>query len=462
MPAITFDRFDGGLDVRQLSSSADANRLRTLTNAFVTTGRTIRKRPGLRKVGTLQQGVFGLFSGRDTLWTFSKFATTHPNIPGLSHAQIADQSGWDIAGIEHAELFNGYLYVCVRYANGVMRHHYLDGSANTVIADTQCPHTASFIKKAGKIFAIKDDVVRFSATGNARNWSEDKDGGFLPVSLQQSVNNKPTALGEYNDNLVVFFEDSAQIWQVDPDPKLHRLVNTVPIGTRFAYSHANMGGDIFFLAPSGFRSVAVQSFSNNMMDNDIGSPIDALVQADIRQDGLVPKMVYYRGVGQLMCFMGSYAYVYSYSRSSKISAWSIWTFPLAVDAVAEYEARLYLRCGDDLYVLDDTAYTDDGVPIEVVAELPFLDMRKPGVLKQFTGVDVAAEGGLRLRFRFNPAQPDQATPFLNLSGDTRPLPRIPVEVVSTNLALEVRHDDGRFFELAALTVYFEHLSGFAT
>ena len=41
MPAITFERFDGGLDVRQLASSVDANRLRTLKNAYVTTGRTV-------------------------------------------------------------------------------------------------------------------------------------------------------------------------------------------------------------------------------------------------------------------------------------------------------------------------------------------------------------------------------------------------------------------------------------
>ena len=71
MPAITFDRFDGGLDVRQLASSADANRLRTLKNAYVTTGRTIRKRPGLRKVADLPTGCKGLFSGLDALWTFS-------------------------------------------------------------------------------------------------------------------------------------------------------------------------------------------------------------------------------------------------------------------------------------------------------------------------------------------------------------------------------------------------------
>ena len=35
MPANTFERFDGGLDVRQLASSSDANRLRTLKNAYV-------------------------------------------------------------------------------------------------------------------------------------------------------------------------------------------------------------------------------------------------------------------------------------------------------------------------------------------------------------------------------------------------------------------------------------------
>ena len=83
-------------------------------------------------------------------------------------------------------------------------------------------------------------MVRFSATGNARDWTTEKNAGFLPVALQQSVNNKPVALGEYNENLVVFFEDSAQIWAVDPDPELHKLVSTVPIGTRYVYSHTNV------------------------------------------------------------------------------------------------------------------------------------------------------------------------------------------------------------------------------
>ena len=461
MPAITWDRFDGGLDVRQLSTSADANRLRVLQNAYVTTGRTIRKRPGLRKITELDPGSIGLFPGINSLWTFSLTDITHTSALELSNAKISDPTGTGLDSIVNVEVFNGYLYVVAKYRNGIYRHHYLDGSEDTVITDENCPHSASIVKKTSKIYAIKDDVVRYSATSNARDWTTAEDAGFLPVALQQSINNEPTALGEYQDKLVVFFEDSSQIWTVDTDPNNMSLSDTVPVGTRYQYSHANMGMDIFFLAPSGFRSMAVQAYSNNMMDNDIGSPIDSLVKVDMRQ-AIIPRMIYFRGVGQLMCFLGNYAYVYSYSRSSKISAWSIWRFPFNVDYVAEHEAVLYLRSGNAIYALDELQYTDDGTPIDVVAELPYLDCRRPGVLKQFTGVDIAAEGSMKLAFRFDPTHPELVTPPLTLSGDTRPLPRIPVEVCSTNLSIQFSNQTNEPFELAAVTIYHEILSGFAT
>lgn len=95
----------------------------------------------------------------------------------------------------HAEVFNGFVYAVVECEDGSIEHHYLDGKYDTLIQDTNCPHSRSLIKKAGKLFAIKNDVVRFSATGNARDWSTPGDAGFLPVALQQSVNNKPVALG---------------------------------------------------------------------------------------------------------------------------------------------------------------------------------------------------------------------------------------------------------------------------
>ena len=48
MASITFDKFDGGLDLRKGASVSDANKLRVCTNAYVTTGKGIQKRPCLQ------------------------------------------------------------------------------------------------------------------------------------------------------------------------------------------------------------------------------------------------------------------------------------------------------------------------------------------------------------------------------------------------------------------------------
>ncbi|OSI16507.1 hypothetical protein BWD09_07005 [Neisseria dentiae] len=468
MPAITFDRFDGGLDLRQLQSSADANRLRTLRNAYITTGRTIKKRPGMKKVANMPTNTVGIFSGIDGLFTFTSDVNSPKTAQGIDGSLIriiaVPYNNDTLQEIVHVEVFNGNLYVAAKYVGGDVKHHYISGDDPKayLIDDANCPHSRSFIKKSGKMFAIKDDVVRFSATGNARDWTTEKDAGFLPVSLQQSVNNKPTALGEYQDNLVVFFEDTAQIWQVDANPANHRLVTTVPIGTVYQYSHANMSNDIFFLSPSGFRSIAVQAFSTNMMDNDIGSPIDTIVKDTITSiANNNPRMMYFRGGGQIICFSGNIAYVYCFSRSSKISAWCKWEFPLSIDNATEMDSKVYLRCGNNLFVLDEKTKTDfDTYGIDAEIELPFLDMRQPGILKQFTGVDIAAYGDIEMSFKFDARNPELETMPLYLDNDTRSMPRIPVEVMATNMAINIKNNSDGDFELAAITVYFERMSGF--
>jgi hypothetical protein len=70
MPVITFDDFAGGLDVRPLQYMSRPNILRTLLNAYVTTGKTIKKRPCLQFVATLEAGTVGLKSFNGKLQTF--------------------------------------------------------------------------------------------------------------------------------------------------------------------------------------------------------------------------------------------------------------------------------------------------------------------------------------------------------------------------------------------------------
>lgn len=62
----------------------------------------------------------------------------------------------DIADVLHVEVFNGYLYLCAKHRNGMTQHYYLDGSPDgAAIVDEHCPHSAGFIKKAGKILPYK-------------------------------------------------------------------------------------------------------------------------------------------------------------------------------------------------------------------------------------------------------------------------------------------------------------------
>jgi hypothetical protein len=519
MPSvIAFDRFDAGLDLRKGASVSDANRLRTLDNAYVTTGRTIRKRPGLSPVATLESGTVGLRSAGGKLNTFygsgtishadTRFVANkipHPTAPTTA-----------VSTIHFADVFNGFLYVAAGYINGDIRHHYIDSTASlsawvaltaytlntirrptvdngfryevttagttaagqpvwpttpgatvvdgsvtwtcraTAITDINCPHTAAVVKKSSKIFATDDDVVRFSATNAPRDWTTASDAGFLGVGVQQSGATNPTALGEYAGNLVCFFRDSSQVWSVDPDPSLMRFVQSLDVGCPFPYGAANMAGDVFFASSDGVRSITTQTNTGSLMDVDVGSPIDALVKPVFTPTSGA-RAFYFRGGGQFWVTVGSTAYIYSFSRTSKISAWSRYVFPFAIRDVTELDGDLYFRSGDSVFKLDENAHTDNGTSIAVEIEFAYLDFKAPGELKQVMGLDAVVIGTAEIAHKFDARQPDFKTPTTTITGDTRPGGLTPVEICSVGIAPVITHSSDEAFELHALTYHFEKL-----
>lgn len=456
MSVITFDRFDAGLDLRKGASVSDANRLRVLDNCYVTTGRTIRKRPGLVSVATLETGTKGLRAAGGKLNTFYAVGTiTHLNTMFLAN-KVAHPTlpAMEVQKIHYADSFNGYLYVSAQYLNGDIRHHYLDGTSPTHIADVNCPNTAAVVKKASKVFAVKDDVVRFCKTNTPRDWTTASDAGFLGVGVQQSGAINPTALGEYAGNLVVFFTDSSQVWEVDPDPANMKFVQGVDVGCPYPYGAANMAGDVFFASYDGVRSITTQSTTGSLIDVDVGSPIDSVLKPVLTPAASV-RSFYFRGGGQFWTMIGSTAYVYSFSRTSKISAWSRYTFPFDITDVTEMNGDLYFRSGDTVYRFEEAQYDDAGVLFDVQIEFAFLDFQSPGVLKMITGMDAVMVGEATIAHRFDARNADLITPGVTLSGDTRPGELTPVEVCSVGLAPVLTSRTDQPFELHALTYLFE-------
>lgn len=481
MATISFNQWGFGLDLRKGPSTSDANRLRALKNAYVTDGKTIRKRNGATKQVTLQLGTVGLFAGLGRLNTFQ--IQYNPGDPIVSHgsalvvnnALTANSGSDNIAEVVYCDTFNGYLYVVALHSDngsGVpgYQHHYLDGSADTRITDVNCPKTAIAAKAASKMWAGNGDTVRFCKTNDPRDWTTANDAGFLPVGLQQTGSRTVTAIGNYQNRLVPFFVDSAQVWQVDPDPVNHQFLQSVDIGTRRPYAHANMHGDIFYFSPAGVRSITKQADTENLIDVDIGSPIDqALIRGDIFP--LVPpgsvdetKASYFRGAGQYWLYAGTKALVFTFSRTAKISAWSEYVFSgMSLDYVAELDGDLYIRSGSaDVYKMDRTAWTDDGNLYEVEIETPFVDFQSPGVIKQIYALDAVMTGSGEISHRFDPRNPSLETdPPVTISGDTRPGTLYPVELMTTNLSTVVRNENDQEFELHAISYQYENLVGYA-
>lgn len=456
---ITFDKFDIGIDLRKSASVSDANRLREMSNAYVTTGLATAKRPGLTKVADLPSGTKGLSSAFGKLQVFSSTAVTMPDTSLLNDNVVA-YNGLDVKDIWFCDTYNGYLYVAVEYTDGTVRHHYLDGSSSTVVADSNCPHSKAVIKAASKIFAVSEDgqTVRFSATGKARDWSTSNDSGFLPTGLNAHGDRITSALAMYRTSLVAMSRDGAQIWTVNADPTAMALSDRVDnVGTSYPRTVANVSGEVYFLSDYGFRSIAQQVYLDNLTDVDVGSPIDSLVRYTLKymSPDTVPRAFYFYGTGQYACFFGNHLYVYSQSKTSKIAAWSQYFMSVEVEAVAQLGQTLYLRSGDAIYKLDDEAATDDGEQYEVLIILPYLNFKSPGTLKHIYGADVVCDGKGYLSLGFDPRNPDALTPEIPVSGNTRPGGMIPIECSGTDISIRIRNYDDKKFQLNAVTIYYE-------
>jgi len=462
MSVIHFDRFDLGIDLRKGASVSDANRLLQMKNAYVTTGLATAKRPGLVKVADLEAGTKGLFPAFSKLHTFYGDGTiTHANTLFQANKVVYSGGAQAVADVPFADVFNGYIYSAVQYAGGQIEHHYLDGSPATHVADANCPDTKAVIKLASKIFAVgsgSGDVVRYSKTGDPRDWTTASDAGFLPTGLNSRGDRSTNALGIYQSKLVALSKDGAQVWTVDPDPtnmKLDTIVENV--GTSFPRTVANVAGDLYFLSDYGFRSITTLQLTNNLADVDVGSPIDALVRPETKVPGVNPKAFYFYGTGQYVCAIGNRLFVYSISRTAKIAAWSQYFLSQPVDAFAELGQVLYIRSGDAVYKLDDAVSADDGTQYEVLVQLPYMNLKKPGSLKRVYGLDVVVEGSCYVSVGFDVQDPDAFTPEVKVKGNTRGGGMISVECTGTEFSLRFRNYDNKPFRLDAVSLHFDDL-----
>lgn len=468
VPAITYSEFSGGLDRRLPIGVQDANRLWTLKNAYVTLGKKIKKRPALVQVAGLTSSV-GLESlnGRRAVFVDGAGGMTAFPTYDLYRLDKPGTISGSLSEVSYATVFQGFVFVVAHYSSGETRYHYLDG-ATTYITDANCPNTRGVTKSASRIFAPDGADVRYCAAGDVRDWTTASDAGFLPCGLQQDTSADVTACGTFEDALVVFFPDGAQIWDVAVDPSANQIRKRIyGVGCNAPASLSSFFRDLVFLSPFGFRSMTVQESTDRIDDTDVGVQIDSLVDAtSTTARGLwVPQF------GQYWCvFPGASTttvWVYTVSRASKIACWSEYEFTLVVTGICTVGGSVFLRGSDgNTYRLDPDVYEDSvggiGQAVAVDVQMAFQDAKLPGVEKMFYGADFVFSGTADVSYLYDPRDTSKETAAYSVTGDTRTTTVVPVEVSAAAIAPRFRHSANEAFEISLLTLYFHSLSATAS
>ena len=330
------------------------------------------------------------------------------------------------------------------------------------VTDANCPHTKQVSKQAQKIYAVgasNNTTVRYCKTGDPRDWTAASDAGFIAAGLYAKGSDQVTAIGPFQKSgLAIFFSDNSQVWTVDANPSVNALVDNIEgIGTTYHRAAGAVSRDLFFLAQNGFRSVSLISITDNLQDNDVGSAIDKLVKAQILSTD-DPLSMYYPKLGQFWCINGSTVWVYTFSRTSKISAWSKFTLPFAVDDATVLNQDLYVRTGNDVYRVSDSVYKDGVSSIPLVdVQMFFQDGKVPGVTKQFMGMKVIGEGQWTISHLFAVENQTLESQAYELSAISQMGATHPVELLAERIAPHLTHQKDEAAELSALMLLFEKL-----
>lgn len=214
------------------------------------------------------------------------------------------------------------------------------------------------------------------------------------------------SMANYQGNMAVLAQDNIQIWQVDPDPTLFKQLQVLEnIGTFAAESTQALGDlDVLFLHYTGIRSLRVRDSSNNAFVVDVGSAIDALIQAKLITCSGTEKAaacgIVEPSSNRYWLFLKDTVYVLSYFPTNKIVAWA--TYAPTYDASGTqtaftpqkfiiYNGQVYCRASDAAYVYGGS---DNNTYDACVCEwdTSYLDFKQPGRMKQTESMGFACSG----------------------------------------------------------------------
>lgn len=457
MPYFLIEDFSQGLDLRKTAVSAKPGSLRSLRNAFINPGGEVEKRVTVTSVGTLPANTRGVGFHNEKVVVFGTAAAG--SIGALpSHVEyrqlVLAAPGPTISKILDVSPYSDKLYVIARMSDNAVRHFWVNGTTGNEIAAGAGVNARTHRTKT---YLVNGRNLKFSAVNTGDDFAG-TGSGTIDVASQDTAMTDLVGIEAYYSFLALFGRTSVQVWAMDVDPLKNSLVQVLGnVGLVSGNAVASYGsGDLLFLSHTGIRSLRARDSSNAAVVSDVGSPIDALIQAkrSLLTDSTAEdiKALVDPLSGQFWLIWGQDVHVLSYYPNSKISAWSTFALPVTINAATLANSRVVLRSGDELFVYGsvppsgspwdpnaptgNTAALYDASQVEVTT--PFIDLGKPATLKQWSGIDLGAEGTWTVEVCLTPNDPTLWTMVNTVTGSSFGLERLGMDLRSTHLALRLR------------------------
>lgn len=326
------------------------------------------------------------------------------------------------------------------------------------ITDEACPHSAIAFAMASKVFSPYKDVVKYCATNAPRDWSTVDDAGFLPCGMQGLGSAAVTAIGEYRGRMAVFTASDGQLWTVDPDPAEMALFDQWRgIGVIYPDSVASVGNEMFFVAgDTGIRTLSVAVGATNIETNDVGAPVDPLVQEYIDAGEFTPHGTYYPGLGQLWMAWGDDVLVYTSSRLGRMGSWSRYSLGnggIQVVATTQDDGRLFIRDQADRVIeVDREVFSDLGGFLFGYVQTPYLTFDQPGRTTTLYSIDLVGVGSPSLEVGYLETSTGTVTDTYDVPANTTTGNRVPVVAAGASMDFRLLYGPSEQWELAYLDV----------
>jgi hypothetical protein len=175
-----------------------------------------------------------------------------------------------------------------------------------------------------KTYVLGNYTVYMSAIDQPTIWNDPNASGNGNVALADFYGTQQTLLAAapFQGRIAFFARSCVQIYNINADiAQWNRSQVMQNTGTVAAQSVQSIGDlDVMYLADTGFRSLRARETTLNAFVDDVGSPIDTLVNhptAPTSACAIVePKTMRY------WCFLDGYIYVLSRFLANQITAWS--------------------------------------------------------------------------------------------------------------------------------------------